>query len=109
MRLPCAESPSDAQHPIPHSTLRTPHSTGLLELNEILLKACARDVRERYQSAEEMHADLEVLHRGESVRAQRSTRRRITNGLKSSSAIFLGKPHWCNLSSGPTTITERPE
>ena len=33
----------------------------------------------------------------------------ITNGLKSSNAISFGKPHWCNLSSGPTTITERPE
>ena len=32
-----------------------------------------------------------------------------TNGLKSSRAIFLGNPHWCNLRVGPTTITERPE
>ena len=33
----------------------------------------------------------------------------ITNGLKSSSAICFGKPHSLSLSSGPTTITERPE
>ena len=33
----------------------------------------------------------------------------MMNGLKSSSAIALGRPHWCSLSSGPTTITERPE
>ena len=31
------------------------------------------------------------------------------NGLNSSSAIFLGRPHWCSLSVGPTTMTERPE
>ena len=31
------------------------------------------------------------------------------NGLKSSSAIFFGRPHWCSFSSGPVTITERPE
>ena len=31
------------------------------------------------------------------------------NGLNSSSAIFFGRPHWCSLSSGPTTMTERPE
>ncbi len=31
------------------------------------------------------------------------------NGLNSSSAISLGRPHWCSLSCGPTTITERPE
>ena len=30
-------------------------------------------------------------------------------GLKSSSAISLGTPHWCRRSSGPTVITERPE
>ena len=33
----------------------------------------------------------------------------MTNGLNSSSAIFLGRPHWCSFSSGPTTMTERPE
>ena len=38
-----------------------------------------------------------------------STSCRMTNGLNSSSAIFLGRPHWCSFSSGPTTITERPE
>ena len=38
-----------------------------------------------------------------------STRRFITNGLKSSSAISFGRPHWYIFSSGPTTITERPE
>ena len=30
-------------------------------------------------------------------------------GLNSSSAIFLGNPHWCNFRVGPTTMTERPE
>jgi hypothetical protein len=37
-----------------------------------------------------------------------SIRRRMTKGLKSSNAIRRGRPHWCNFSSGPTTITERP-
>ena len=49
-----------------------PDRKGLLELNEILLKACARDSRQRYQSAEEMHADLELLQRGLSVRRKRT-------------------------------------
>ena len=31
------------------------------------------------------------------------------NGSNSSSAIFFGRPHWLNFSSGPTIITERPE
>jgi serine/threonine protein kinase/tetratricopeptide (TPR) repeat protein len=40
----------------------------LLEFNEILLKACAHDARERYASAEAMRVDLERLRRGKSVR-----------------------------------------
>ena len=38
-----------------------------------------------------------------------SLSRRMMNGWNSSSAIFLGRPHWCSLRSGPTTITERAE
>ena len=39
----------------------------------------------------------------------RSTSRLMMNGLNSSSAISLGRPHWCSFSDGPATITERPE
>src|ERR1700677_3437896 len=39
----------------------------------------------------------------------RSTSRFITNGLNSSSAISLGRPHWCSLSCGPTTMNELTE
>ena len=38
-----------------------------------------------------------------------STRRFMTKGLKSSSAMVLGRPHWCSSSLGSVTITERPE
>ena len=38
-----------------------------------------------------------------------SFRRRMMNGSNSTRAIFLGRPHWCSFSSGPITITERPE
>ena len=38
-----------------------------------------------------------------------STSRFITNGLNSSRAICLGRPHWWSRSWGPTTMTERPE
>ena len=34
---------------------------------------------------------------------------RMMNGLKSSAAIFLGRPHSWSFNSGPTTITDRPE
>ncbi len=39
----------------------------------------------------------------------RSTSFFMTKGLNSSRAISLGRPHWYIFSSGPTTITERPE
>ena len=38
-----------------------------------------------------------------------ASRREKMKGLNSSSAINLGRPHWCSLSVGPTTMTERPE
>jgi hypothetical protein len=39
----------------------------------------------------------------------RSTSRLMMNGLKSSSAISFGRPHWWSFRYGPATITERPE
>ena len=44
----------------------------LVELNEILLKACEPEARRRYHSAEEMHADLALLQRGKSVQRRRA-------------------------------------
>jgi TolB-like protein len=43
---------------------------GQLELNAIILKACAHDPKQRYQTAREMHNDLALLQRGKSVRAK---------------------------------------
>ncbi len=39
----------------------------------------------------------------------RSTSRAMMNGLNSSRAISLGRPHWWSFSEGPATMTERPE
>jgi hypothetical protein len=44
----------------------------------------------------------------EEARPRSSSLRRM-NGLNSSTAIFLGSPHWWSLRYGPTTMTERPE
>ena len=43
-----------------------PDKEQLLQLNDVLMKACANDSRRRYQSAEAMHNDLAALDRGES-------------------------------------------
>jgi serine/threonine protein kinase len=45
----------------------------LLEFNEVLLKACASDVRQRYQSAHELETELALLEVGRSVRARRNS------------------------------------
>jgi len=49
----------------------------LLELNEIILKACENDPRKRYRSAEEMREELELLQVGKSVKRSRAVERRI--------------------------------
>jgi serine/threonine protein kinase/tetratricopeptide (TPR) repeat protein len=52
---------------LPENWQSLPDLDRLLELNEILLKACAALPQERYQSPEEMAADLALLQRGGSV------------------------------------------
>jgi hypothetical protein len=42
-----------------------PDRERLLQLNDVLMKACANDPKKRYESAAEMHQDLAALERGE--------------------------------------------
>jgi serine/threonine protein kinase len=48
----------------------------LLEFNEVLLKACAAEARQRYQTARDLETDLALLEMGRSVRAKRAGQRR---------------------------------
>jgi len=52
-----------------------PDKDRLLELNAIRHRACHSDPRARYHSAEVMLAELELLQRGESVKARRVVQR----------------------------------
>jgi serine/threonine protein kinase len=61
---------------LPSDAMDEPARTHLAELNEVFIRACAADPRARYQTAEELHADLAFLHRGQSVRRQRKAERR---------------------------------
>lgn len=54
-----------------------PDSRALLELNAVLLKACEPKPKDRYASAEEMNADLALLHSGRSVRDKHALERRL--------------------------------
>jgi eukaryotic-like serine/threonine-protein kinase len=49
-----------------------PDRERLLQLNDVLTKACANDPKKRYASAEEMHRDLAALERGERPRKSRT-------------------------------------
>lgn len=52
-------------------------SRTLMELNAVLVRACAPDPKQRYQRAEEMNADLALLHNGESVREKHVLQHRL--------------------------------
>ena len=49
-----------------------PDRERLLQLNDVLVKACANDPKKRYSSAAEMHQDLAALERGERPRKSRA-------------------------------------
>lgn len=59
------------------AVLDDPEAPALLELNAVVVKACASDRRERYQTAEEMHADLALLYSGRSVKRKHLLERRV--------------------------------
>ncbi|PYI81024.1 MAG: hypothetical protein DME26_20595, partial [Verrucomicrobia bacterium] len=54
-----------------------PDRAQLLELNEVILKACESDLHKRYRSAEEMYGDLVLLQGGKSVKRLRVVERRL--------------------------------
>src|SRR5437867_10815298 len=54
----------------------------LIELNEVILKACETDPRRRYQSAEEMLADLALLQSGRSVKRLHVVERRLARARR---------------------------
>src|SRR5881296_757032 len=49
-----------------------PDRERLLQLNDVLIKACANDPKKRYESAAEMHSDLAALERGEHPKKSRT-------------------------------------
>jgi WD40 repeat protein len=62
-------------------------SDGLLELNAIWLKACARLPEERYQNADELASDLALLQAGRSVKRLRVVERRIRNARQLATVV----------------------
>jgi WD40 repeat protein len=71
---------------VPNEWLTTPAGDEALEFHEIILKACEGEAARRYQTAEQMHADLALLQSGRSVRQMRAMERRIAR-LKITGAL----------------------
>jgi WD40 repeat protein len=61
----------------------------LLELNEVVLKACDRDLQRRYPTAESMREDLLLLQAGKSVRRLHVMERRVALAAKYGVAATL--------------------
>jgi WD40 repeat protein len=62
---------------LPTNLRELPDQKKILELNEIVTKACHPDQQHRYHRAEEMHADLALLQGGKSVIGARNLERRL--------------------------------
>ena len=63
---------------MPHSLVAKADQALLLELNAVILRACAPSLANRYKSVEEMHQDLVVLANGKSVRRLRQLELRLS-------------------------------
>ena len=70
------EDRSDFPH-LPTELAQCPHQEQFQELNEIVLRACDADLRRRYSSAEQLHADLTFVLNGHSVQRLRALERRF--------------------------------
>ncbi len=74
---------------LPPDLSSRPDHAGLLELNEVIVKACESDPRKRYQSATGMKADLALLQNGKSVRRKRTNEQRWVAGKKAALALIV--------------------
>lgn len=61
---------------LPEDLRSWPDAAQVFELNEIILKACAQNSKDRYQTCEELHADLALLGQGRSVKQKRTRQKR---------------------------------
>jgi len=68
-----------------------PDTKQVIELNEVILKACDSDSRSRYATAEELRADLELLKTGGSVISRRAAQQRcaVAKGIAAAAALGL--------------------
>jgi WD40 repeat protein len=69
--------PPDLFPKVPSAWFAADADTAALEFHAVVLRACEGDKARRYQSAEEMQADLALLQSGQSVRHVRALEERV--------------------------------
>jgi serine/threonine protein kinase len=74
---------------LPANVAARPDHARLLELNEIIATACAHDPKQRYADAEAIHADLEVLDKGQSVKRKRTRQENFKHAIRFAAAAVL--------------------
>ncbi len=90
---------------LPPAILGTPDSEARLELNEVILRACAPEPHLRYRTALELEADLNFFLAGRSLRGARQTEQRLV-WLK---WIAVGASFLLLLGAGGLWVTKRQE
>jgi serine/threonine protein kinase len=66
-----------------------PDRNAVVEINEVVLKACAADSEERYKSCGELQTELTLLRQGESIRLKRGKKRRLASSRKIAVALAV--------------------
>jgi hypothetical protein len=74
---------------LPANLHENPEAARLLELDEILRRACETDPKKRYASAWALHSDLLLLNHGGSVKRLRTLERRLTRVKRAGSLTVL--------------------
>jgi len=72
---------------LPGNFIDQPDRAKLAELNEIVIKACQSNPKERYQTAAELHADLALLQSGKSVSRRRIAERRCRFAVRAGALV----------------------
>lgn len=75
---------------LPDDLQELPDRALLLELNEVILKCCHQDPRERYAAAADLLADVKRIEAGRSLRRERARRRRLLVAACLAPALLAG-------------------
>lgn len=74
---------------LPANLHENPESGRLLELDEVLRRACDTDLKKRYPTAWALHSDLLLLNHGGSVKRLRTLERRLTRVQRAGSLTVV--------------------